>query len=356
MNNVAVTHEEIAQVIDELKEASRLYYLADEDSPLTDDEFDAKQEFLQSHSNDFPELFAEGTDGFKILEGDVLLGAEADDVSDEDVVHRSPMLSLAKAKKPEQLSSFLTKVRGYGAKDFRLQAKLDGIAASAIYDNGKLVFLATRGSGTVGKNITHLVSDDNVTVNGLPTVIDSTDYVEVRGEIFMFDKQFEVTNKNRFDFDETRFEVSRNAAFGIINRSKKGMRYKAEMTFAAYSVWNETDLLSLSHIDVHNDFITVDKMTADAVRKVDSIPCKLSNFANDEEIHQSIDAFGKVSESFDFPIDGVVIKPVLIRCLYTRLWEILRIILLRRLHGSILLKRWRQRLPKLSILWVSQDV
>jgi len=310
MSKVIVSTEEVKQVIEELKEASRLYYLADEDSFLSDEEFDAKQDFLQIHSEDFPELFAPGTDGFKILEGDVLLGAEMDEMDGEDVVHKSPMLSLAKAKKPEQLDSYLKKVRGYGAKDFRLQAKLDGIAASAIYNKGNLTFLATRGSGTIGKNITHLVKDKNIIVKGLPTTINSSEYIEVRGEIFMFDEQFEQTNKNRFEFDETKFEVSRNATFGIINRSKKGMKYKAEMTFAAYSVWNENSIMSLSHIDVHDNFITVDKLTLDTVNKIDSKSCKLSNFANNEEIHQAIESFGKLSHSFDFPIDGVVIKPV----------------------------------------------
>lgn len=308
MNDIKITKDQVVAVIEELKYASQQYYLEGGNTPLTDEEFDAKQEFLKNISVDYPELFNENTDGAKILEGDVLLGAELviDSVDDNNdmITHKTPMLSLAKAKKENELDSYLTKLRSYGADDFRLQAKLDGSAISAYYEDGVLKYVATRGNGVIGENVTHLIHDKNITILGLPTHLDKNETMEVRGELFFTQKQFENANKNRFAYDETVYELSRSSVAGIVKRSKKGMKYPVELTFGTYSAWNGENLVALDEVS-HQGFITVDSLTEKEAKTV-----KLSGFKNDAEIHESIELFGKVSEGFDIPIDGVVIKPV----------------------------------------------
>lgn len=308
-----IEESQVLSIIEELKDASRLYYLESEESPLSDDEFDAKQEFLNSIRNDFPHLFAKGSDGYKILEGDVLLGAEmiAEKTENDVIAHKSPMLSLAKAKKVEDLDAYLKKVRRNGATDFRLQAKLDGTAISAHYENGSLNYITTRGNGVVGENITYLSTDPNVAVVGLPKSIDHKQILEVRGELFFYSHQFENANKNRFENNGTVFELSRSAVSGITKRAKKGMPYKAEMTFGIYSAWHDGELVALDSI-TDEGFLSVDSLTVSEVEKFDKTlgQVKLTGFANDDEIHKAIADFGKVSESFSLPIDGVVIKPV----------------------------------------------
>lgn len=310
---IEISQNDVVELIDELKKASQLYYLEGEESPLSDDEFDAKQEFLQSIQTSFPELFEKGTDGYKILEGDVLLGAEmiVQEPDNSVITHKSPMLSLAKAKKAEELDSYLKKVRLNGADDFRLQAKLDGTAISAHYENGLLEYIVTRGNGVVGENITYLVDDKNITVIGLPKSIHHTQVLEVRGELFFYNHQFERVNKNRFENNGTVFELSRSAISGITKRAKKGVPYKAEMTFGIYSAWHDGELVALDTI-TDDGFFSVDHLTSSEVEKFEKSfgQVKLTGFSNDEEIHKAIADFGKVSESFSIPIDGVVIKPV----------------------------------------------
>lgn len=309
MNDIAMTEEQVVELIEELKQASQLYYLEGEQSPLSDEEFDAKQEFLKNISETTPEfshLFKNGSTGAKILEGDVLLGAEMIESKtiNSTIVHKTPMLSLAKAKKETELESYINKLRKFGETDFRLQAKLDGTAISVCYEKGELSYIATRGNGTVGEDITYIHTDKNVSVIGLPHTIALQETVEIRGEMFMTDEQFKKANENRNSFEERTYELSRSAVSGILKRSKKNMPYEVEMTFGAYSVWQNNELLSLESID-EQGFTTVDDITEDHALNV-----QLTGFKNNEQIHKAIEDFGKIKEGFDFPIDGVVIKPV----------------------------------------------
>lgn len=310
MNDIKMTEEQVVELIEELKNASQLYYLEGEQSPLSDEEFDAKQEFLKNISENSPEfshLFENGSTGAKILEGDVLLGADmlASKTINSTITHKTPMLSLAKAKKEVELEAYINKIRAYGETDFRLQAKLDGTAISVCYEKGELSYIATRGNGIVGEDITYIHTDPNITVIGLPGTIELQDTVEIRGEMFMTDAQFTQANQNRNAFEERVYELSRSAVSGILKRSKKNMPYEVEMTFGAYAVWQDEKLMSLSEID-DQGFTTVDELTERYV----SDKVQLTGFANNEELHKAIEDFGKIKESFDFPIDGVVVKPV----------------------------------------------
>ena len=309
MNDVKISEEQVVELIEELKQASQLYYLEGEQSPLSDEEFDAKQEFLKqvSQSPEFSHLFKKDSTGAKILEGDVLLGAEMIESKaiNSTITHKTPMLSLAKAKKEAELESYINKLRNFGETDFRLQAKLDGTAISVCYEKGELSYIATRGNGIVGEDITYIHTDPNITIVGLPKTINLQAAVEIRGEMFMTDEQFTKANQNRNAFEERVYELSRSAVSGIIKRSKKNMPYEVEMTFGAYAVWQNEQLMSLSEINGQG-FTTVDELTEHHI----SGKVQLTGFANDEELHKAIEDFGKIKDGFDFPIDGVVIKPV----------------------------------------------
>lgn len=294
------------EVIEELLEASRLYYTEGETPSLTDEEFDAKQDFLEtlSENPNYAELFTTGTDGHKILEGDVLLGASIT-TNEEPVTHIHPMLSLAKAKKPEELTSYIAKARKAGVTDFNLQAKLDGLAISAHYENRKLTLVATRGDGETGENVSYLIDTPNLTIKGMPKTIDNDDEIEVRGEIFFTNEQFEQANNRRIKLEGISFENPRNAVSGLIKKSKSGLKYKVTMTFSAYSTLDNGIQSGLEPILNNPNFINVQQLTKDEAPNV-----KLSGFKDNAEIEKAIEDFGKVRETFSVPTDGVVIKPV----------------------------------------------
>lgn len=295
---------DITTLIDELHRASEIYYQELGESPLTDEEFDAKHAYLRElqEAGAFPELFAEGTRGFLVLEGDPSLGTKS--TADDIVKHRVPMLSLGKAKKEEELRSFLTKTRAAGAKDFRLQAKLDGFALAAEYHDGHLTCLSTRGDGVEGENISYLLNHAEVSIVGMPTELTLDSDLEVRGELFLTADQFARLDAARTAAGATdAYKLSRNALVGIIKKAKLGIGYPAEVTFAAYSVLEDGEPADLD-ILADEEFKSVDVVTEEIATGV-----KLTGFADDDEVVTAVQAFGKARENFPLPTDGVVIKP-----------------------------------------------
>lgn len=298
----AIDRKTVEGLIAELYEASENYYQKGIESKLTDDEFDAKLEYLQllSDSGEHADLFDDDTSGYKLLESDPSLGTRAEGTT---ITRKHPMLSLAKAKKEPELMSYLEKTRDAGAKDFKLQAKLDGLAMSAEYANGRLTSLSTRGDGQTGEDATYLVRDPNVKIKGLEEMISDKDDLEVRGELFFTNSQFEAADNARFARTGVRFKNARNAATGLMKAAKLGVDYSVEFTFAAYSVIRKGEAASLESVK-DLGFLPVDELTTNAAPGV-----KLTNFENNADVMDAVHAFGRARENFDFPTDGVVIKP-----------------------------------------------
>lgn len=301
-----INRNEVVALIDELHTASALYYQEMEISPLDDDEFDEKAAFLATQQDAFPDLFTPGSKGALLLEGDPALGTQVAADEDEIVVHAVPMLSLAKAKTEDELKNFARKLRAAGAKDFRLQAKLDGFALSAEYDQGKLVRLSTRGNGTVGEDTSYLFTSDEVTIIGLPTTISILEPLEVRGEMFLTDDQFRTLDEARTSITGAEaFKNPRNGLVGTVKKAKGGLGYPAEVTYGAYSVVEAStgDLVALDTV-ASLGFLTVDAITQEQVGEL-----PLTGFTNDDELFDAIHKFGEARQTFTIPTDGVVIKP-----------------------------------------------
>ena len=300
MTNLRIEAEALIQ---ELQEAATAYYQKDGDSLLTDEEFDAKLELLETYSLDdhIADLFAPNTPGWKLLENDVSLGSKVE--ASEVIHHKIPMLSLGKAKNQNELFAFVKKIRAAGAKDFRLQTKLDGFALSAHYSNGKLTQLATRGDGAVGEDVTYLVKDPNVTTVGLPTSVNRKDEIEVRGELFFQAEQFKKADAARVALTGEAFKNPRNAVVGLMKKAKLGVDYPVSFTFSTYSVYINGELSELATL-ANEKFVTVNEIAAKQAPHV-----KLTGFTDDNDLFTAVEAFGEARKSFTIPTDGVVIKP-----------------------------------------------
>jgi DNA ligase (NAD+) len=162
-------------------DAAQAYYNTSE-LKMTDEEYDALIEEI--------EVLAE-ENGW--TEADDLLNAVAAGTGEGgDVVHRTPMLSLSKSATLPSLKNFLAGIR----KGVVVEPKFDGLAISATYRNGRLVQVATRGSGTTGEDVTQRASY----VKGLPAVIDYKGDLEVRGEVFISNANFHKANLARLGF------------------------------------------------------------------------------------------------------------------------------------------------------------
>lgn len=298
--------EDLLNLIEEVKNAAEVYYQGDK-TFMSDEDYDTKVEFLENQLET-----VEDEELRKSIE-EVLNTVSAGTEPEKNVVfHDYPMLSLAKAKNYDELKSYHSKLIKAGAKGFTLQLKLDGLALSAKYKNGKLVQLSTRGDGVKGESLNHLINHKEVTILGLPMEVDNKGEFEVRGELYITDSQFEVINKARFEAVQEHFSNSRNAAVGITRRSMRELNYKAELSFTAYSAHKDGELVEFKSID-SNEFSKVVELTEQEVKRVSDSTLKLDSCTTHSKEYDSlenmIEKFGELRKKFGIPTDGVVIKP-----------------------------------------------
>ena len=117
------------------------------------------------------------------------------------VNHKVPMLSLGNTFSKEDVQAFIDKTRRFLKVDSNYdleiiaEPKIDGLSATIIYENGKIILGSTRGDGKKGENITKNIQ----TISSIPQSLSGSfpNLLEIRGEIFMKNSEFELLNNNR---------------------------------------------------------------------------------------------------------------------------------------------------------------
>lgn len=156
------------------------------------------------------------------------------------VKHMEPMLSLGNVYSAEEMGNFDHRVRGGlppGTKvSYVLEPKIDGLACSLIYENGRLVRAATRGDGEIGENVTANVS----TIKAIPQHLHIPkgepipELIDIRGEIYMSRKAFLRLNEERMEAGEMEFANPRNAAAGSLRQLDPAVTGQRDLSFFAY--------------------------------------------------------------------------------------------------------------------------
>ena len=200
--------EDYEKLCDEIWEHNRLYF--QEGKPtISDEEFDRLVQKLQQIEQDHPE-WVSITSPTQRLGEKPLSGFR-------DVEHSKPMLSLDKAFSKEELLDYeqrIKKVIGEKKIEYSVELKLDGLALSVIYQDGKFHQAITRGDGKIGSDVTQNVK----TLKSLPLRLqkNAPKYLEVRGEVFLPKKAFDAMNKERELEGEPLWANARNAAAGSL--------------------------------------------------------------------------------------------------------------------------------------------
>lgn len=137
-----------------------------------------------------------------------------------EVVHRVPMLSLDNAFTEEDIRNFDRRIRerlDSGDVAYSCEPKLDGLAVSLLYEEGKLVRGATRGDGMRGEDVTSNLR----TIKSVPLELRGEGWpsrLEVRGEVFMNLSGFDAMNRRAAEQGEKVFVNPRNAAAGSLRQ------------------------------------------------------------------------------------------------------------------------------------------
>lgn len=159
----------------------------------------------------------------------------------QQVQHEMPMLSLENAFDAEDMREFNRRLLERLGRDpadtleFACEPKLDGIAVSLLYQDGRLQRGATRGDGSTGEDITHNVR----TVASVPLRLRGTGYppvLEVRGEIYLPREGFEQINAEARERGEKTFVNPRNAAAGSLRQLDSRITARRPLQMCCYSV------------------------------------------------------------------------------------------------------------------------
>lgn len=157
------------------------------------------------------------------------------------VTHVVAMLSLSNAFEDADVNDFDTRIRKYlgiegnAPLSYTAEPKIDGLSLSLRYEKGVLVQAATRGDGTVGENVT----TNALTITDVPHALkDAPDILEVRGEVYMAQSDFDALNKSQTAKGGKVFANPRNAAAGSLRQLDCEITRSRPLNFFAYA-WGE---------------------------------------------------------------------------------------------------------------------
>ena len=220
----------------EIRHNEYLYYVLDAPE-ITDAEYDRMMVRLR-------ELEARYPDSIPAESPTQRVGGRASSQFTE-VRHLEPLLSLGNVFSAEELRAFDERVRSglpAGSKvEYVMEPKIDGLACSLIYENGKLVRAATRGDGVVGENVTANVR----TIRSIPLTLKVPEgeavpeLLDVRGEVYMPRQAFMRLNEQRAERGESEFANPRNAAAGSLRQLDPQVTASRSLSFFAYYLVGE---------------------------------------------------------------------------------------------------------------------
>jgi DNA ligase (NAD+) len=211
------------------------------------------------------------------------------------VKHLVPMLSLDNAFTRDDVEDFLKKIRNYlnFEKDTPIELtaepKIDGISASLIYKNNKIIRGLSRGDGEYGEDIT----ENLLTIKDIPQILhgESTDKeFEIRGEVYIGKKDFEKIKND--------FANPRNAAAGSLRQKDSKKTALIPLKFFAHSIGD----IDEKKFKTHMNFLNFCKKIGFKINPL------TKTFSSVNEIIKGYIYIEEIRSSLDYDIDGIVYK------------------------------------------------
>ncbi len=284
--------QEIKALRDEIRRHDVLYYV--EHRPqISDQQYDRLFAQLKEIERAHPELITADSPTQRVSE------RPAEGFG--QIRHAVPMLSMDNTYNPDELRAFDQRVQkqlGHSDYDYVIELKIDGLAISLRYENGRLVTAATRGDGRTGDDVTSNVK----TIRAVPLVLMKNtaipDILEVRGEVFMPTRSFLTLNQQREKDGENPFANPRNAAAGSLKLLDAKITAQRNLSFFAYSSGEVSEPIAETHFEMLAHFKKLGLPVNPNIQKAKDI---------DETINICLGWEDKKND-LDYQIDGMVIK------------------------------------------------
>ena len=277
--------DRIKELREKINYYSKLYY--DEDnSPLSDYDFDMMMKELKKLEKEHPELITAESPTQRVG------GSARSDL--KKVTHEVPLQSLQDVFDYEDLYEFDKKIQEEGKTYYCVETKIDGLSCALKYENGILVQGATRGDGQVGEDVTENVK----TIKSVPKKLTEPINITVRGEVFISKDNFEKLNSEQEVLGKTLFANARNAAAGSLRQINPKSTAERPLDIYIFNVQKFDDGKFNSHWEELN---YLEKLGFNVV------PYR-KQCHNIKQAVQAITEIGDKREELSFGIDGAVIK------------------------------------------------
>jgi len=278
--------EEILELRRKIEEANHKYY--DLDSPdISDFEYDAMMRRLIELEEANPEYQTEDSPTKHV-------GGHAQSTF-APVRHEVPLESLTDVFSFGETEEFIRHIaHQLPEAEFVTEPKIDGLSVALYYENGVLVCGATRGDGVTGEDVTENIR----TIKAVPKKIENAPaHLVVRGEVYMPKGVFQELNERRELAGEPLFANTRNAAAGSLRQQDPRVAAERKLSMICFNIQAVSGVEFKSHAE------TIDYMKSLGFNTVDYKLCR-----GVDDCISRIEWIGENRESFDYDIDGAVIK------------------------------------------------
>ncbi len=278
----------------ELRHHNELYYRRDEPE-IGDDEYDALLDELRGIEAEHPDLVSPDSPTQRV-------GAPPSGRFPE-VEHAERMLSLGNARTEEEIRAWEGRIHNFLKRlditasefSYTTEPKIDGLAISLTYEDGRFTRGATRGDGRVGEDVTRNLE----TIEAIPKEIpDAPAFIEVRGEVYLSIEDFKTVNERRAAEEKPTFANPRNSAAGSLRQLDPAMSAERPLSIWCYGTGATRGVDFATHSE------EVEWLAAKGFR----VNPDTAHHDGVESVVERCHWWEERRERLDYEIDGVVAK------------------------------------------------
>lgn len=283
--------EEMERLREEIRRHEHLYRV--ESAPeISDQAFDRMVKELERLEAEYP-LFAASASPTRVVGDDRQQGFQT-------VRHREAMQSLDNTYNSAELREFDNRLRrmlGRERVTYLVEPKIDGLAISLTYENGRLTRAVTRGNGQEGDDVT----ENARTIRGLPSRLGGGGHpalVEIRGEVFMTIAEFDRINAERRERGEVPYMNPRNLASGTMKLLDSSQVAKRRLEIVCYGLGALEGRAFTHQAELRPTFEAWGLPVVERVWVAEDIEAAL----------QAVEELDRLRSGFAYPTDGAVLK------------------------------------------------
>ncbi len=284
---------EIKQDIEELRAKIKYHndrYYNQDDPEISDYDYDQLTLRLRKLEEEYPEYVSTDSPTQKV-------GGSAKREAGVLIKHNVPMLSLQDVFNKEEVFSFVEKIKKERPSAvFVVEKKIDGLSVSLRYTEGNLTLGVTRGDGiNQGEDVT-----DNVKMIGdvKLKLKEAVPYIEIRGEVYMKNKDFEAVNEKLEAAGKKLFANPRNCSAGTLRQLDPEIVKERKLSMFVFNVQETRGVSFTTHSE------SLEWLKKQGIKVIEDY--KLCHTS--EEVWEAITAIGDLRGTLTYDIDGAVVK------------------------------------------------